>query len=147
MLNPAPEQRATKWQGIPFILECFSWNCWHSMMFHEFHGISRISLFYENVKFLGNLRFRADLAPRMPVFYLQNKAILRAGRCRWRFRAILWKLMKFYKIKENVKMLILQNFHKIHKNAPGPQNHYYVQWFFSGFATKKCKMWPHAPKC
>ena len=64
------------------------------MKFQEFHD------FMIKCGILGILRFRADLAPRMLAFYLQNKAILRAGRCRGRFRANLWKFMKFYKIKE-----------------------------------------------
>ena len=88
------------------------------MKFQEFHD------FMKKCGILGILRFRADLAPRMPAFYLQNKAILRAGRCRCRFHGILWKFMKFHDFEEKMKIMILQNFYKIHKNAPGPQNHY-----------------------
>ena len=88
------------------------------MKFQEFHD------FMKNCDSFGILRFRADLAPRMPAFYLQNKAILRAGRCRCRFHGILLKFMKFYDFEEKLKMFILRIFHKIHKKAPGPQNHY-----------------------
>ena len=64
------------------------------MKFQEFHD------FMKKYGILGILRFRADLAPRMHHFHKENKAILRAGRCRCRSHGILWNFMKFYEIKE-----------------------------------------------
>ena len=90
------------------------------------HGFHEIQEFHDFMKMLNfwDSAFSSRSGSQNACFYLQNKAILRAGRCRCRFHGNLWEFMKFYKIKEKVKMLILQNFHKIHKNAPGPQNHY-----------------------